>query len=259
MNKFLFPYKVGSKSCGALSKKLGAKRIKHENSKFKAKPNQVLINWGSSKLPQEALKCVKIFNHPDTVSNATNKLTFFRQVEKYNEGRDDKVVIPPFTTNLEEAIGWERTIVARQKLTGHSGEGIVLFEPHEEGVEAPLYVQYIPKKEEYRAHVIGGKVVSVQRKARRIDVNNGDVNWRVRNHKNGFIFARNEDHEAPEMVSKQALLACEATQLDFGAVDILYNEHRNTAYVLEVNCAPGLEGTTLQEYSNRFEEMIGNL
>lgn len=249
MNKFVYPYKVGSKSAANLAKGLGAKRIRHERSKYKGKENNLVINWGSSNLPQAVLDSGVVLNPPEKVVNASNKLSFFRMMAEHPE-----INTPRFSNNLEEAIGWERTIVARQKLTGHSGEGIVLFEPHEEGVKAPLYVEYVPKKEEYRVHVIGGKAVSVQRKAKRNDVNNDDVNWRVRNHKNGFIFARNEERDIPEGVENQAVLACNAVGLDFGAVDVIWNKHRNTVYVLEVNCAPGLEGTTLEEYTKEINQ-----
>jgi len=49
-----------------------------------------------------------------------------------------------------------------------------------------------------------------------------------------------------------ALAAVSALGLDFGAVDIIYNEHENQYYVLEVNTAPGLEGTTVEKYAEAF-------
>jgi len=45
-----------------------------------------------------------------------------------------------------------------------------------------------------------------------------------------------------------SIAAVDALCLDFGAVDIIYNEHEDKYYVLEVNSAPGLEGTTLEKY-----------
>ena len=49
--------------------------------------------------------------------------------------------------------------------------------------------------------------------------------------------------------------AIKALGLDFGAVDIIYNEAEDQHYVLEVNTAPGLEGTTLQKYTEAILEM----
>ena len=52
-----------------------------------------------------------------------------------------------------------------------------------------------------------------------------------------------------------AVNAVKALGLDFGAVDIIYNEKENQYYVLEVNTAPGLEGTTLIKYAERFSKL----
>ena len=35
---------------------------------------------------------------------------------------------------------------------------------------------------------------------------------------------------------------------DFGAFDVIYNQKKNQAFVLECNTAPGIEGTTLDNY-----------
>ena len=52
-----------------------------------------------------------------------------------------------------------------------------------------------------------------------------------------------------------AINAIRALHLDFGAVDIIYNERENQFYVLEVNTAPGLEGTTLQKYTESINAL----
>jgi glutathione synthase/RimK-type ligase-like ATP-grasp enzyme len=78
-----------------------------------------------------------------------------------------------------------------------------------------------------------------------------DVNWQVRNHHNGFVFTRS-GFDTPEAVSKAAMDAMRILGLDFGAVDVVYNSRENRAYVLEVNTAPGLEGSTVDDYANYF-------
>lgn len=252
MKAFILPYKNGSRSARALADGVGIKTIRLNRSRFAGGKGTVVINWGCSDVPVVVNKAETILNRPDCVRLASNKLHFFKCAST-----DDRINLPPFTESKEEALEWGRTIVARQKLTGHSGEGIVLCEPDEELVEAPLYVKYIPKKEEYRVHVFNGKVVDVQRKARRNDVHKNDVNWRVRNHGNGFIFARNEERAKPADLERQAILAVEVCGLDFGAVDLIYNEHLDTVYVLEINTAPGLEGQTLTNYTNLIKEYLG--
>ena len=259
---FIFPYKKGSESAKALSEAIGAKRIKAEGSRFKGSPEKVVINWGSSELPEEVMKC-KVINPPAITNVASNKLKFFQAISNYNEEQgydnDEAVSIPQFTTDRHTAkmMASSGTIlVLRHKLTGNSGEGIELIEGYNRDTDvmptAPLYVVYIPKKQEYRVHVANGKVVDLQRKARRHDIADEDINWRIRNHDNGFIFARNDLH-VPRDVSRQAILACKAIGLDFGAVDIIYNERQQKAYVLEINTAPGLTGQTLEGYAERFK------
>lgn len=149
-----------------------------------------------------------------------------------------------------------KTVVCRTILNGHSGAGIVLASTEEELVDAPLYTEYIPKKEEYRVHVFNGEVIHVSRKARRKDVPDENVNWKIRNHNNGFIF-QHENFELPDECNVQALLAVKDLGLDFGAVDIIWNDKQQKAYVLEVNTAPGIEGKTLDAYVNAFKKVMG--
>lgn len=243
----IYPYRKGSKSVKAL-REAGFKTIKLTHSRFKGRANKVVINYGSSNLPEEVLKC-RVINSPEAVSKAANKLLAFKAMAEYG------VKVPRFSEDILEARGWGTDIVVRHKLTGHSGEGIQIIGPDEliEGL-APLHVEYIKKKEEYRIHVFKGEAIDVQRKARKLDVPREDVNWQVRNLDGGFIYAR-EGVEIDEEPRLQALAAVEALGLDFGAVDIIWNERSDTYYVLEVNCAPGLTGTTLGKYVEAFRRV----
>jgi D-alanine-D-alanine ligase-like ATP-grasp enzyme len=51
-------------------------------------------------------------------------------------------------------------------------------------------------------------------------------------------------------------MAIKSLGLDFGAIDMIYNERRNQYYVLEVNTACGLTGTTLDKYVEVFKEFV---
>lgn len=246
---FIYPYRTGSASAKALSEAIGAKRIKRENSKFKGNLNKVVVNWGCTRLPEEVLKC-QVLNKPEAVLIASNKLNFFFAMQE-----DGAVRIPEFTTDMDDASWWAEEgfkVVERHKLNGHSGEGIVIVDDEEDLLEAPLYVKYIPKKSEWRIHVFQGEVVDIQRKARDRDVPDEKVNWQVRNHANGFIFARNEGLAPHEDVLYQAKQAVRACGLDFGAVDVVFNDKQQQAYVLEVNTACGLTGSTLDGYAERL-------
>lgn len=244
---FIYPYKKGSKSVKSLSTGLGAKIILLEGSKFKGDSSKVVINWGNS-TPNDQVRECQVVNSPENVRVAANKKTFFELAE-------GKINIPEFTTDLDKVAEWVvagSTVVVREKLTGNSGEGIVLIDSIEDWENydkrrGKLFVKYILKKDEYRIHVVGDRVVMTQRKA--IDKNyDGEPNFKVRNHDNGFIFVKNEDKPIPDTVLDQAIRAVEICSLDFGAVDVIYNAYRKEATVLEINTAPGLENTSVDTY-----------
>lgn len=245
---FLAPYKMGSQGCKNLAQALGIHRIKPEGSKFKGAHNKVVINWGCANLAAEVMKC-QVLNPPQAINVAGNKLLAFRAMEK-----DDAINIPEFTDSHEKALQWineGHTVVVRTVLRGHSGQGIVIATTPNELVKAQLYVKYIKKTQEYRIHVLHGNAFDIQRKMRNKDIPDDQVNWQVRNHDNGFVFGR-EGVNVPEVGIQQAVKAVAALGLDFGAVDLLYNKQDDKYYVIEVNTAPGLTGTTLDKYTEAF-------
>lgn len=231
-----------SESADVLSKEEGFGRA------FKGgniKPKDVLINWGSSS-PIETLKQPgKIVNVPAHVAAATNKLKAFKKFKAAN------VPTPLWTTSKAEAANWGHTLFARTNLQGHSGEGIVVVPKGEEIPDAPLYTFYIFKEREYRVHVCDGKVIDTVRKIR--DPGKEVKSWKIRSHKNGFIFAR-ECVTPNKGRDKLAIKSIEALGLDFGAVDIIEDDDGNF-YTLEVNTAPGLEGKTVHVYSEALTEL----
>lgn len=254
---FIYPYKQGSRSVIALSQNLGVKVIKREGSKFKSSKKKLVVNWGASDLPEEIASNCQILNRPEFVRIASNKRLYFEKVQSMPEDQQPRV--PDWTLNKTTAGNWlaeERPplLFARTVLTGHSGEGIVKIANKEELNKLPentLIVKYVPKRNEFRVHILHGKVIVVQQKLKDSSVPTDSVDFQIRNHKNGFIFARNE-LKVPEDVFTQAYKGLEVTGLDFGAVDVIYNERRGEAYVLEVNTAPGLTGSTITDYVNAF-------
>lgn len=254
MKTYIYSHNPHSEGAKALSGALGVKRIKHVNSKFRGRADKTVINWGSSSLPDQVAACT-ILNKPENISNASNKLKSF---ELFQEAG---VSIPPFFKTREEAREYlmqspGSSMVCRTILNGHSGAGIVIAGGVDDLVKAPLYTAYVKKTQEYRYHVFMGKVVDIQRKARKADVPDDQVNWQVRNLDGGFIFAR-EGVEENGQASENAIMAVQALGLDFGAVDLIYNQREDKYYVLECNSAPGLSGSTLEGYAERFREYLG--
>jgi len=256
MNTFLLPYNSASKSAKILASALGIQRI-NINRSTPRKATRNIINWGNTglSLPPEGLGATgKVWNHPDDLRVASNKLECLERLAGAG------VTVPEFTTDMAQASMWledDREVVERHILNGSSGRGIVIVNSTDQLSQCPLYTLYVKKKEEYRVHIIDGVVVDVQRKARKLDVDSTLVNWKVRNLEGGFIFAR-QNIDTPVDVIGQALSAYDALDLDFCAIDVIYNEKQKRAYVLEVNTAPGLEGTTLDTYVNGLTALMNN-
>ena len=259
----IYTHNANSEGAKALSGAMGIKRIKQEGSKYVGRAGKTVINWGASKLPENVDAGARILNRPEHVRRVTNKLDFFNLVKAAHAANgDEKPRIPEFTTSAAKVREWleaGRKVVVRAVLNGHSGAGITVLEgPGVDIPAAPLYTVYVPKKEEWRIHVLrdGNElaIIDKQRKIRDPDFE-GVPDWNVRSHANGFIFARNVEDPNPDVL-EQAIRALEVTGLDFGAVDVVWNQQQGAAYVLEINTAPGLVGTTVESYANAFKRFV---
>jgi glutathione synthase/RimK-type ligase-like ATP-grasp enzyme len=244
----IYSYNQGSASAKVLAQGLGIKRIKRDGKALTIREN--VINWGCSEPTRDMLFTEGLVNTFTAVKRASNKLSAFNAME-------GTVSIPEWTESRIEASKWLAegiTVVARTILNGHSGKGIFICTKEDEVAmpAASLYVKYIPKKEEYRLHVHNKRVFFIQKKMRKLDVPDDDVNWKVRNHQNGFIYA-NKDVAVAQEACNNAIAAITALGLDFGAVDIIWNEKQDKYYVLEANTAPGLSGVSVEKYVEQFK------
>lgn len=233
-----------SNGAKALAQQPGFKRLRTGKG---IKPGDRIINWGVTKLQIQWPVVVDTINMPAQVAAATNKLTAFYKLQAA------KVQTVPWTEDHTVVDEWSEkgyTIIGRTKLTGHSGDGIIIIEKGEPIQPALLYTKYIFKEKEFRVHVVNGKVIDTQQKIK--DPDKEVLSWRVRSHENGFIFARNGVIPSDGRDSL-AVATCAALDLDFGAVDII--EKDGEFYVLEVNTAPGLEGQTIASYTTAFQEL----
>ena len=253
---YIFSHNPASEGARALAKATKSPMIRHENSAFVGSPKKVVINWGSRNLPPEVLKC-RVLNTQEQVAANANKLSFFQTVSSVEAAPR----VPEFTTDPDKAKEWVRkggVVVARRTLNGSSGEGIHFMsaDDPESFVEAPLYTMYVKKKDEYRVHFCNGSIIDFQRKALRNGIDPDRANWRIRNLGGGFVFVRG-GVELPADVTKQSELTIAASGLDFGAIDLIYNESSSKAYVLEINTAPGLQGETVVSYANALNNVKG--
>lgn len=248
----LIGYKVGSKSLKNLQTNLRELqtdrkvwRVRKNSPTFRRRASDKIVSWGVTD------PCPHVDQQQEIAKKlACNKLHTF---EKFKEA---DVPHPEWTTSKAQAQAWlgeAKTVVARTLLRSHSGKGIYIFNGDNLGppVDAPLYVLYKKKKHEFRVHVFQGSVIDVTQKKRRTGFEGR--NNQIRNHQNGWVYCR-ENVEAPNGIETLALDACAALGLHSGAVDIIWNQHENKCYVLEINTAPGIEGTTCNKYSSKIIE-----
>lgn len=258
MRPIIWPYKLGSEGARNLAHELGTKCVR-SNGTYIPRSNHLIINWGNSNPANwmirggaaQQLRRINFLNLPSAVEIGHNKLLTFQRF------REENVNCPEWTTDMRQASGWREAgdvVIARMSLTSSEGRGIHICERGGEGITggAPLYVKYKKKAKEFRVHVFKDQVLDVQQKRKR---NGEEVDYRIRSHRNGWIFARQNVTE-PTEIRDLAIRAIRSCRLDFGAVDIVWNKAENRCYALEVNTAPGIEGESINLYATAIRELL---
>lgn len=225
-----------------------AKKVRFVSSQLKSKSLRLLAQVLSEQLGY------KVWRGP---TSKPNRIEF-----KYGECKDKLtqykffqakgIPAPEFTTSAEQAKQWlanENTVIARTLLNSSEGKGIVVLEAASSFVSAPVYTKYLKKKREFRVHVFKDQVVSVLEKRKKKGATSEET--KIRNTANGYVFCR-ENVTEPPGIRELALKASKVTNSDFRGVDIGYNEKKDQLFVIEVNSAPGMEGSTITEYAQEI-------
>lgn len=155
-----------------------------------------------------------------------------------------------FTTSKDQADSWihdGHVVFGRQLLSASCGHGIVVLEGCEFQTtpDCPVYTKYKKKKREFRVHVFRDSVVAVVEKKLRSNWN-GPRESKIRNLANGYVFCHCENE--PDGLRELAKRAAGVVHSDFKGVDIGFNEKQNELFVIEVNSAPGIEGSNVNKY-----------
>lgn len=161
------------------------------------------------------------------------------------------------------------------------------------------YIQkYVDIKDEYRAHVAFGDVLYVAKKVTQNDPSKAWKKQRIekieqkfdikfdelpaeqkkllgdavdllskehaapdriiRSNKRGWKFKGVAAKNVPANIKATSLAAVKALGLDFGAVDLVLDLESNP-FILEVNSAPGLEGTAFEKWQKALEKKLAEM
>lgn len=191
--------------------------------------------------------------------DAVDKLTQYKYFQQHGLSALE------FTTDIEIARDWLQgqgnTVFGRKLLNASCGDGIVVFDPKDNDAEditpCPVYTKYKPKKREFRVHVFNDNVVAIVEKRKKKDWN-GETNSKIRNLANGYVFCQEVDltDDLRKRIIDLSLAAGKVCKSHFKGVDLGYNEKKNDLFVIEVNSAPGIEGTNVQTYCNAIIKAI---
>lgn len=249
----MYSHNQHSRGARDLSRALGIQRIRHEGSRYRARAGDFIINWGASEMPQHVRQNggwnQMILNPDNRVRDVSDKARYL-----LNRQDGNRRVIPACSSRVR-ARRWIRDghkVVCRTLTRASGGRGIVIAETEDALVDAPLYTKYVKKKSEFRAHFLHQRVFDWQEKRRRREA---DVDNQVRNYENGWVYCR-EDLHIPDAVQDAVYDSVLHERINFGAIDVIYNEHYDKAYVLEINTAPGLDGSTLDKWTDAFNNYL---
>jgi hypothetical protein len=241
MTYMIFPYKSASQGAKDIAEGLGGKRIKRSGSSYVPKDSDVIINWGASDNPYPQALNAK-------TKNVLSKLAFFDRC-KY-EG-----ITPRYATTKDGALALNCQLVCRQTDKGRDGEGIVIWTGDGPLPDASLYVELLPKTEEYRVHM--GRtpmglpvIIGIQRK-----YSKGSSPIWV-GHSCKFVWTLNGlPVLLPTAARDVAVKTLQAlSEIDFAGLDIIYDNETGKAHVLEANSAPMMTPKTVDCYAVFFKE-----
>jgi hypothetical protein len=156
-----------------------------------------------------------------------------------------------FTTDPNTVADWvgaDCVVFGRKYLNSSCGKGIVVIDQNTTGQvpSCPVYTKYKKKKREFRVHIFKDKVVAITEKRKRAGFE-GQRDTKIRNLANGYVFCQTVDN-LPVGIEALALHAAAVSPSDFCGVDLGYNEKNNDLFVIEVNSAPGIQGSNINAY-----------
>lgn len=240
-----------------LAKELGITKFLDSDSDMPPRES-IILNWGISKMPQWDVDewDISWINDWQNIKNSSNKICMLHKFTKQH--------IPTLCwAQHNNEVFWSGDTVVRHQIYGHSGNGIEIVKEGNPLPEAKLYTRLEKFEVEQRYFVVSDKVVDVVQKKRMgkakreaLGINLDPI---IKSRKHGWIFAHNDIVEPIGALNYLAVKAIESIGLDFGVVDIAFNDVDNPK-VIEVNSAPGLRSkTTITKLADALRSYIEDL
>jgi hypothetical protein len=214
-----------------------------------------IINWGVGMEFHELSNDwvdQRWWNHPQCIAISANKISMMARFK----ARD----VPCLQVVNKDEVDPETVLVARHLLSSHSGNGIEIAAAKDIG-DAPLYTVLQEFEVEQRLFIVADKIVDRAQKkkmgkAKLAAIGRTSVDPHIKSHKNGWVFAKNDIHPGSPVVDWAALKAMAAIGLDFGCVDVAFNDPDNPI-VIETNSTPGFKNQeTIRLFSEALREIL---
>lgn len=164
-----------------------------------------------------------------------------------------------FTHNRAEAEAWVRaghTVFGRRENHTHgsdivgAGGGI---RPGPRWRNRDWWTKLVPSVDEWRVHVFAGSSIA---RGKKVLTGPTVSQWPIRSRRNGWTMSHTE--RAPEAVRNAAKAAVAALEgYLYGAVDLLVTAD-DTPIVLEVNRVPGMDGYTVEKYTESIRQYVAS-
>jgi len=245
----IYPYSSRSLSARSVARGLDGRVLKREGSLYQYRSGDVILNWGASATPSGL---PVTFNQPHAVQVVCSKQRTYKALALGG------VPTVEWTTSPEEAISWHNsgsTVYHRAVDRGARGVGITVFPADASITNLPqggFFTKRINSLREFRVYAVSGQITTILEKRRRIGT---EVDPYVRSHGNNWVFCRNHTAQIPDSFKQTCIKALEVVGLDFGGLDVLLSRTDKT-HILEINSAPGITGTALQEFCTAVKERI---
>jgi len=302
-NVYIYYSGATDKTGNLLAEALGVKG----GNKSPGTKQKIVIGWGAKTKDKVNLGSAVAINHPDVIRSNRNKLTALQLMSKAG------VNIAPFhpaeniSAELAKKKGAKIALPLIARTNYHQGGAnffTCLTQTHVKEVVDILsnrlkkkgyFQDYIDVKEEYRLHIVDGKVIYAQRKVPRTNMKEAHVTDQtdkikrlaekkgvtlddaslafaleyqgakiaspdliIKSNTRGYKFSGVKLVNVNKSLADESIKAVAALGLQFGAVDCVMDTDGNP-WVIEVNTGPGLEGTAFKNYVNAFNDVINNI